>query len=443
MHRQHRAVNIMIKNMVVSHPKTCGRPYDSFSPCRLTFNHSLNRQNACFRLAAHALMCSIMQQWTKKNKLNRCCRKTQFHSADKVCLTQYKSRCHSFLLCCAPARVCYLFIRRNEEGTYHHRPFHNLNQQSSHYTIYLQEEFRLMKLKCSVSWLLPVQTNYKDKLEDYGKHNEYICYLTTCPRQKDTIGTPHTIGRHVSPPQTGHSLYFSASTCRNTLTAKERYAFGMQKQTEWCRSVVKDTNGTQDTNGTPSPPQPDRSHILVNWTQSLSLKHSRVLETQDITRRRQEDTTGRHYTTGTPVLTKQRGKQPSYMGKHDGSPNAILTQDTNGSQDTTGTPQVKPAAHHKRLSNAMIQSYMPPGSTHIHLNLQPTNYKLVTRSNQETKLSKLEKTAHTILGGHFKSINQAIRMIHGNGTKQQWIWYNKDTRSHWGWTHHWEHIKKG
>jgi hypothetical protein len=33
-------------------------------------------------------------------------------------------------------------------------------------------------------------------------------------------------------------------------------------------------------------------------------------------------------------------------------------------------------------------------------------------------------------------------MIHGNGTKQQWIWYNKDTRPHWGWTHHWEHIKK-
>jgi hypothetical protein len=33
-------------------------------------------------------------------------------------------------------------------------------------------------------------------------------------------------------------------------------------------------------------------------------------------------------------------------------------------------------------------------------------------------------------------------MIHGNGTNQQWIWYNKDTRPHWGWTHHWEHLKK-
>jgi hypothetical protein len=43
-----------------------------------------------------------------------------------------------------------------------------------------------------------------------------------------------------------------------------------------------------------------------------------------------------------------------------------------------------------------------------------------------------------------QSINQAVRMIHGDSTdrSQQWIWYNNMTRQHWGWSHSWEHIKK-
>jgi hypothetical protein len=117
-----------------------------------------------------------------------------------------------------------------------------------------------MKLKYSVSWLLPLQSNHRDKLEDDGKHKEYICYHTTCSRQEDTIGTHHTIGRHVSPPQIGHGHYLDASTGRTTQIAKKRYAICMEKHTDWCRTVVKDTNGTQDTNGIPTlSPQSDRS----------------------------------------------------------------------------------------------------------------------------------------------------------------------------------------
>jgi hypothetical protein len=388
--------------MVEYHPATRGTSHVSLSPSRLTSNDTLNRFNTVCNYGISAVSFLFKtQHGTKEGKSSRRSKEKRSHTppTDKICLTQYKPLCHPFKLCCSPVRVCFLFTQKNEEGTYHHQPFHNFNQQSSHYTIYLQEEIRLMKLKCSVSCLLPLQSNHRDKLEDYGKHNEYICYHTTCPRQEDTIGTRHTIGRHVSPPQIGHGLYFGASTGRTTQIAKKRYAFCMENHTDWCRTVVKDTNGTQDTNGTPpSPPQSDRSarkknknYTLVNRTQSLCFKHRRVVETQDITRRRQEDTIGRHYTTGTLVLTRQIGKPSSCMGKHDISLNAIFTQDTNGSQDTTGTPQVKPAPYYKRPSNTMIQSYMPPGSTHMQLNIQLTIYKLVTRSHQETKLSKLEK----------------------------------------------------
>jgi hypothetical protein len=341
------------------------------------------------------------QHGTKEGKNSRRSKEKRSHTppTDKIRLTQYKPLCHPFKLCCSSVRVCFLFPKENEGGTYHHQPSHNFNQQSSYHIIYLQEEIRLMKLKCSASWLLPIQSNHRDKLEADGNHKVYICCHITCSRQEDTTGTHHTIGRHVSPPQIGHGLYLDASTDRTTQTAKGRYASCMEIHTDWCRTVVKDTNGTQDTNGTPPlSPQSDRSarkktrsYTLVTRIHTLCFKHMHVIETQDTTCCRQEDTIGIHYTTGTFVLTRQIGKLSSCMGKHDAFLKAILTQDTNGSQDTTGTPQVKATPHYKKLSNTMIQLHMSPGGTPMQLNIQLTIYKLTTRSLQETKLSKLEK----------------------------------------------------
>jgi hypothetical protein len=269
MQRLHKTDNIKFMNMVEFHPKTCGRPYNSFSPCRLTLNHSLNRQNTCFRFAAPALMFSIMQQWTKECKTSRCRRKAQSHSADKVRLTHYNLLKRPFELFRFSCDVCSSITNENEGGANHHLPFHNFNQQSCYHNVYLQSEIRLMKLKCSASCLLPLQLNQHqewDKLEGDRNHKPYICYHITCFGQEDTTGIHHTIGTHVSPPQIGRGLYLSKSTGRTMQTGKGKHTSCMEKHTACCRIAQTTyythihTNGSQYTNGTPPlPPQSDRS----------------------------------------------------------------------------------------------------------------------------------------------------------------------------------------
>jgi hypothetical protein len=242
MQKLHGTDNINSMNMVEFHPRSCGRPHNSFSPSRLTTNHSLNRQNVCFRLAASALMFSIMQQWTKESKTSRFRKEAQSHSSftDKVRLTHYNLLRCPFELFRFSCDVCSSIIKENEGGASHHLPFHNFDQQSCHHNVYLQSEIKLMKLKFSVSCLLSIRSNQHqgwDKLEGDRNHESYICSHTTCCGQEDTTGIHHTIGTRVSPPQIGRGLYLSKNTGRIMRTGKGKHTSCMEKHTACFRTA--------------------------------------------------------------------------------------------------------------------------------------------------------------------------------------------------------------